>query len=237
MADDRVPTGLSAATILRFPGNQLESYPAQMVHPFMDWVMRANAAPGTLINEDELARQCGVTVILIRELLERFHRFHLLDRCGEGIWVLKRVSQEYALELCDIRELFELRSARLFSVLPEDSPMWAQVEAMRDAHLKLLDDFQGHFQDFPKLDSRFHRLISAVAPNRFMDSFYDVITLVFHYHYQWNKCDECQRNHIATLEHIAYIDALVTRNIARIETASRGHMASARQSMLRSIAA
>ena len=73
------------------------------------------------------------------------------------------------------------------------------------------------YHDFSDLDSRFHRLMNTAAPNRFIDGFYDIITLIFHYHYQWNKRDERQRNEVAIREHIEYIDALLSRDIVRVE--------------------
>ena len=70
-------------------------------------------------------------------------------------------------------------------------------------------------------------------PNRFIDDFYDVITLIFHYHYQWNKRDERQRNEVAIGEHLAYIDALLARDRRRVEQACRAHLASARHTLRR----
>ena len=92
------------------------------------------------------------------------------------------------------------------------------------------------FHDFSDLDSRFHRLVNSAAPNRFIDGFYDIITLIFHYHYQWNKRDERQRNEVAIREHIAYIDALLGREAARIEKACRTHLASAKETLMRATA-
>jgi DNA-binding GntR family transcriptional regulator len=78
--------------------------------------------------------------------------------------------------------MFELRSARAFVALSESSPLWQQIEALREEHLALLREIEHRFHDFSDLDSRFHRLINSAAPNRFIDGFYDVITLIFHYH-------------------------------------------------------
>ena len=200
----------------------------------MDWMLRGNATPGTMINELELARKFGIATTLIREFLNRFQRFGLIEKGVKG-WLLKGFTQKFALELSEIREMFELRSARIFASLPESSPTWNQIKLMRDAHINLLDDIDERFHDFSELDSRFHRLISSVAPNRFIDSFDDVITLIFHYHYQWNKRDERQRNEVAIHEHLTYIDALESRNVSLIELACRAHMTSARETLLRSV--
>ena len=75
---------------------------------------------------------------------------------------------------------------------------------------------------------------STAAPNRFIDSFYDIITVIFHYHYQWNKHDERQRNEVAIREHLTYIEALFSRNISMVELACRAHLSSARDTLLRS---
>ena len=71
--------------------------------------------------------------------------------------------------------------------------------------------------------------------NRFIADFHDIISLIFHYHYQWRKADEKERNAAAIREHLAYIEALTTRNEDRIETACRRHLKSARNTLLASI--
>ena len=68
--------------------------------------------------------------------------------------------------------------------------------------MDLLDEIEVRYHDFSDLDSRFHRLINSAVPNRFIDGFYDIITVIFHYHYQWNKKDERHRNEIAIVEHL-----------------------------------
>jgi DNA-binding GntR family transcriptional regulator len=65
-----------------------------------------------------------------------------------------------------------------------------------------------------------------------IDGFFDVIPLTFHYHYQWNKSDERQRNIVAPREHFEHIDALMSRDPQRIETTCMAHLASARRTLL-----
>ena len=64
-----------------------------------------------------------------------------------------------------------------------------------------------------------------------------MISLIFHYHYQWNKIDERQRNEVALLEHLDYIEALFSRDPGRIEMACKSHLKSARKTLLASIEA
>ena len=195
------------ATLDRFPDAETVPTAAQVEKRFMEWMLRDNARPGTAINELELARQFGVATTGIREFLNRFHRFGLIEKRLNSGWVFKGFTSNFALELFEIREMFELRSARAFAALPIDSSYWLQIEELREEHLTLLAEIEDRFHDFSDLDSRFHRLINSAAPNRFIDSFYDIITLIFHYHYQWNKQDERQRNERAIREHLTYIEA------------------------------
>jgi DNA-binding GntR family transcriptional regulator len=130
--------------------------------------------------------------------------------------------------------MFELRSAKAFASLPAESPLWQQIDELHKEHILLLTKIESRFHDFSDLDSRFHRLINSASPNRFIDGFYDIITLIFHYHYQWNKHDERQRNETAIREHLTYIDALRTHNIAMVELACRAHLTSAKETLIRS---
>ena len=220
----------------RFPDAETVPTAAQVEAQFMAWMLRDDARPGTTINELDLARRFGVATTAIREFLNRFQRFGLIEKRPSGRWVLNGFTSGFALELFEIREMFELRSARALATLPETSPLWDELVAVRKEHVALLAEIDRRYVDFPDLDSRFHRLINAAAPNRFIDSFYDIITMIFHYHYQWARHDERERNAVALGEHLVYIDAILGRNPRAVERACRAHLASARETLIRSTA-
>ena len=218
----------------RFPEAETVSASTQLERSFMEWMLRENTLPGTVINELELARRFGVATTGIREFLNRFQRFGLIEKRPNGGWVLHGFTESFALELFAIREMFELRSAMAFAALPESSPLWRQIEALREEHLSLLKDIQSRYHDFSDLDRRFHQLVSSAFRNRFVDGFYDIFALIFHYHYQWNKRDERKRNEVAVREHLAYIEALLSRNTASVRRACKAHLRSAKTTLIRS---
>jgi DNA-binding GntR family transcriptional regulator len=222
------------ARVKRFPAAETVPMSEQVEKRFMEWMLRGNTRPGTSINELELARQFGVATTGIREFLNRFQRFGLIEKRPNAGWVFKGFTPSFALDLFEIREMFELRSATNFAILPEDSLHWRKLEALRDEHVALLRDIDRRYHDFSDLDSRFHRLINSAAPNRFIEDFFDIITLIFHYHYQWKKHDERQRNEVAIREHLTYIEALLSRNPSIVQLACRAHMASAKETLMRS---
>ncbi|HLQ19760.1 MAG TPA: GntR family transcriptional regulator [Tabrizicola sp.] len=224
----KVPDGTD-----RFQEAETVSPSDRFEREFMSYILRGNARPGTFLNELELARRFGVATTMVREFLNRFHRVGLIDRRPNGGWVFKGFTARFATELFEIREMFELRSARLLAALPPDDPIWRTLAGLRDDHMALVARIDQDYARFPDLDSAFHRLVNSAHPNRFIDGFFDVITLIFHYHYQWNKADERERNAAALAEHLDYIDALLSHDPDRVDRACRAHLASARHTLLR----
>jgi DNA-binding GntR family transcriptional regulator len=218
-----------------FPEHETVATSVQVEKKFMEWMMRGDRRAGDVVNGLELARQFNVSTGAIREYLNRFGRFGLIERRPNSSWIIRGFTKEFALELFEVRELFEIRSALAFESLDESSPVWAALKKLEHEHKALLRNISRRFHDFPDLDERFHRLVIGSPNNRFFMDFYDIISLIFHYHYQWNKIDEKQRNEVAIGEHLNYIAALMSRDPKRIEQACRHHLNSARKTLLASI--
>lgn len=218
-----------------FPDEETDSLSEIIERSFMRRLLASGAEAGMQINELELAREIGVGTTSVREFLIRFSRFGLIEKRKNSHWVLKGFTRAFALELTEIREMFELRSAAAFAGLPDDSPVWAELDALEAEHQALARDIATRYGAFSELDERFHRLIHRASHNRFIVDFYDVIAMIFHYHYQWNKAGERQRNAVAVQEHLAYIAALKSRDSARVDAACRQHLKSARHTLLTSV--
>ena len=227
---------LTRVQMNRFPEAETVPTSDQVERQFMEWMLRDNASPGTMINELDLARRFGVATTSIREFLNRFQRFGLIEKRPNAGWVFKGFTPAFALELFEIREIFEMRSAKAFAALPTTSPLWDELDSLQREHLALLETIDCRYPDFSDLDSRFHRLVNLASPNRFIDGFFEIITMIFHYHYQWNKHDERQRNEVAVREHLTYMEALQGGSSSIVESACHAHLDSARETLLRSTA-
>ncbi|WP_113407427.1 GntR family transcriptional regulator [Rhizobiales bacterium] len=218
-----------------FPKEETDSLHDIIERSFMMRIMSDEAQPGMQINELELAREIGTGTSVVREFLIRFSRFGLIEKRPNSHWILKGFTSEFALELADVREMFELHSAAEFGRLPANHRAWEDLKAIEQEHRELLKDIDAHYRDFSRLDEKFHLLIHRASGNRFIADFYDVIAIIFHYHYQWNKTFARERNARAVTEHLDYIEALQSRDQRRIDAACRRHLASARQTLLQSI--
>jgi len=218
-----------------FPDEETSSLSEIIERSFMRRILAGGAQPGMQINELELAREIGIGTTSVREFLIRFSRFGLIEKRPNSHWVLKGFTREFALELTEVREMFELRSAAAFVHLAEEHPAWAELKAVEAQHHALLADIDNRYMEFSELDERFHLLVQKASSNRFIIDFYDIISIVFHYHYQWNKTNARARNQRALEEHIDYIKALFSRDPSAIEKACRQHLKSARETLLQSI--
>ncbi|QFY62280.1 GntR family transcriptional regulator [Rhizobium grahamii] len=218
-----------------FPSEETDSLHDIIERSFMQRILSDDAAPGMQINELELAREIGTGTTSVREFLIRFSRFGLIEKRPNSHWILKGFTREFALELADVREMFELHSAAEFGRLPADNEAWEALARIKDDHRAMLVDFDNRYKEFSALDERFHLLIHGASRNRFIADFYDAIAIIFHYHYQWNKAFARERNERAIHEHLDYISALEARDPQAIERACRLHLRSARQTLLQSL--
>jgi DNA-binding GntR family transcriptional regulator len=218
-----------------FPGDETNSLNDIIEKSFMRRILTGDIAPGTQINEAELAREMGIGTTSLREFLIRFSRFGLIEKRPNSHWILKGFTLEFALELIEVREMFELRSAAAFVTLAEDHPVWQELVDIEQEHREMLAEINDRYLEFSPLDERFHLLVHKVSGNRFVVDFYDVIAFIFHYHYQWNKTFARMRNERALREHLTYIAALRSRDPAEIDRACRAHLRTARETLIQSV--
>lgn len=221
----------------RFDETELSTMSERLEGQFFEWMLRSDVPPDTPLNVSALARRFAVSPSGMTDVLRTVAQFGLIERHGTRGWITRGFNRDYAGELSDFRLVLELDAVRKLCALPDVHPIWRQLDEMEAGHRALLAEIDTRFHDFSKLDERFHATINEVASNRFARSFQSVISLVFNYHYQWNKKDEKPRNETAIHEHLDYIAALRSRDAANAQAAAIRHLTTARETLLRSIGA
>ena len=207
----------------------------ELERQFLDWVLRFDVPPGTALNVTDLSRKFGVPAHGLQEFLASLSRFGLVQRRLRGGWELAGFTRDYAVELSDFRIMLELNAVSQLVALPDEHGIWPRLHALEAAHNELAADIDTRFQDFSLLDEQFHAAIGSVVRNRFAAEFQKVITLIFHYHYQWDKKDERDRNLAAIGEHLKTIEALRARDEARALKSAREHLDTSKQTLLSSL--
>ena len=182
-----------AQAMQRFPEAETVPMAAQVEKRFMEWMLRDNARPGTAINELELARQFGVATTGIREFLNRFQRFGLIEKRPNAGWVFKGFTASFALELFEIREMFELRSAiGLRGAARKFAALAADRGAARGASRAAEGNRATAITTFPISTAGSTASSTRRRPIGSSTTSTTSSRLIFHYHYQWNKHDERQ---------------------------------------------
>lgn len=202
---------------------------------FTDYVLGGDLAPGSILRESELAREFNVSSSAIREYLIRFSRFGLIEKEPNRHWVLLGFTRNFAEELSDVREDFEMRALRKFQSRPMTPEALKELQELEKDHQYLLENIEENYLDFSRLDERFHRFLIENLSNRFIDDFYELISLIFHYHYRWKKSDEKERNCVATKEHLTIIRALIDSDVEAAKRSYTLHLNSARRTLLDSV--
>ena len=216
-----------------FPARETASATERLSSRFMEHILSGRLAPGTPLPEAELARLFGVSTTVVREFLIRFSRFGLIAKEPNRHWTLRGFTRAFAEELFEVRELFELRA--FASYLAQGQGAHADAIALRAEHAAILIDIDRDYLQFPQLDERFHRVWIERHGNRFMLDFFEMISLLFHYHYRWNRRDEKDRNCVAITEHLAIIGALEQGAPEAATHHLRGHLDKARETLLSSV--
>ena len=210
---------------------------AQLENRFLNWVLRFDIPPDTPLSVAQLAKQFSVPPHLLQEFLASLGHFGLVERRPRGGWRLLGFTVDYAMELSDFRTLLEVNAVRLACALPNTDPFWSRLDDLERQHQDLLARIDTDFRDFSQLDERFHVTINALVSNRFVTHFQKVISLIFHYHYQWDKSRQQDRNRAAIGEHRSIIRAIRTRDPDLAQQAMQTHLATSKKTLIASFRA
>lgn len=217
-----------------FPVAETETMGDKLSSSFMEYILTGDLEPGAALHETELMKHFNVSSTVLREFLIRFSRFGLIEKERNRHWVLRGFTRDFAEELFEVREVFERRAFRRFLRLGRDSAEHHAVVGLRAAHEDVLANIDRDYLLFPRLDETLHRVWIDAHDNRFMLDFFELISLVFHYHYRWSRSDEKQRNHDAIYEHLKIIDAIDKGELERAETVFFRHLDQAKTTMIAS---
>lgn len=218
-----------------FPESDTLSVEESLEVGFMDWIFKNEIRPGARFSEGVIARTLDVSPAAVRKFLIRLSRVGFIRDEPQRRWILEGFTKDYVEEVYEVRVLFEMRCVEKLIALPDDDPFWPAITRILLEHREFVKNNADTYLEFPKLDAYFHRLLNKYSGNRFIESFQDIISLIFHYHYRWNRTDERERNIVAAKEHIRVIEAIVSRQPAEAQAALKTHLETAKLTMMRAI--
>lgn len=213
----------------------IEQQATQFEQAFFNLINQRLLMPGDTFTELQLAQRVKVSPVVVREFLLRFMRYNLLEPVKRGQWRMKKFDQNYAEKLFELREMLETHALNRFLNLASEDERWIQARDLLDRHRAMRDTIASNYRHFAALDKEMHSLILSAANNPFFNQSLEIISVIFHSHYQWDESDLKQRNIVALEEHMAILTALISRQDVEALCALHTHLDTAKTSMIRSI--
>lgn len=191
--------------------------------------------PGDTFCELQLAKEANVSPIIVREFLLRFLHYGLITNAQKGHWQLAIVDNDYAEKVYEFRSILEIFAVRSFMAQPCNHINWTKAKELLQQHKNLQQNMNNDYKLFSVLDRDFHQLILSSNNNPFFIQSFDLISVIFHFHYQWDNSDLKERNSVAVSEHIAVLSAILQKNETKAIEALCKHLSTAKMSMRESI--
>ncbi|WP_338559929.1 GntR family transcriptional regulator [Erwinia sp. E_sp_B04_7] len=230
--------------IVRYPSEEdgfdavttsLDEQARQFEQAFFQMINQKTLCAGESFSELQLAQLVGVSPVVVREFLLRFSRYNLIESVRRGHWLMKKFDRRYAEKLFELREMLETHALNRFLNLPAGDERWIKARDLLNRHREMRDTIASSYRMFAQLDREMHQLILSAADNPFIDQSLEIISVIFHSHYQWDESDLKQRNIVALEEHMAILTAIISRNDVEASCELHRHLATAKESMIRSI--
>ncbi|SMB87626.1 transcriptional regulator, GntR family [Pasteurella testudinis DSM 23072] len=203
---------------------------------FKSVIQRKLLKPGDIFTELQLSKAAGVNIFTVREYLIQYSRFNLIASLSRGRWQLIEINEFYADKLFELRELLEVHALECFMALPKEDKRWNEMKMLFNLHQELRDNVVREYPDFSALDNKLHSLLLSAANNPFIDDFIELISVIFHFHYQWDNSNLLERNILAVEEHLAIIQNILNNDKPVATKELKQHLDTAKKTLKNSVA-
>ncbi len=180
---------------------------------------------GEALQEKKLAERLGVSRTPVREAMTRLTMEGLVQRSAGLTPVVRRLSTSDFIEILHIRRLLEVEAAGL-------AAQKGGSEELADIRKRIAAFAQGHVPSPPDhiaADDQLHACVAALAGS-------SLLTGLIHDLRQKTKIFDMgrvpERFEPGIAEHLEIIDAIMSRDSVRAETAMRNHIDNVRMSVI-----
>jgi len=201
-----------------------------------DAILTGQLAPGSRLNNLELARSLGVSATPVKDALNRLVAERLVAEVTRKGYFVTSFSIRDVAETLDVRLILELTAAERAITLIQPAQMVAlgrlasEMERMVEAAgVEGLDVI-----DFMRRDSAFHALTVSAGGNRHLAEIYaglnahlSAVRVVFAAHLA------TRRGEITLQEHRAIVDAFEARSLPALKLALSAHVQSVARTLAR----
>ena len=190
-------------------------------------ILSNKLVPGEKIIQDKLALSLGISRTPLRSALQMLEAENLVESIPRRGMYVKKLTNKDLIDIYDCRMGFETTAVRLFIEHASDQ----NVEKLS----KIFEPFKGlkkiNEVTYSKADTRFHNTIVEKTKNKFLIDLFSKSNLV-----DFINRVGLIRPPLETLpEHIEIIEAIKNRNVLKAEKASREHLITSRELILKQL--
>ncbi|MCG9556313.1 GntR family transcriptional regulator [Vibrio kanaloae] len=191
-------------------------------------------SPGDVINEVHLASKSGCELGMVQDYLTNLSKFDLVKKIKENKWLMMELSQDSAFKLFELREILETHALSKFMNLPRNDPRWVEAKHLLNEHRDFRKLVMRQAKEFSILDKKFHKLLLSALSNNYINDLFNAITMVYHFHYQWDDKNIKQRNAIALDEHMTILSKIITGDDVGANIELTRHLMTAKKEIISS---
>jgi len=195
-----------------FPEAETHSPSKRLEDEFLRSIVGNKATAGDIINELQLARRFRTSTAIVREFLIRFSRFGLIEKRPNRHWVLHGLTEEFIGEVLTVREAFILIGAMAMIQLPDDNPLWQEIDSIKRRLEHFVDKKKVGENEYQDLEYGLYTLLAAASGNRFIADFMKTASTIVYYNFKIDRRWEIKENKGGAELLVTLIGSLQERN-------------------------
>jgi DNA-binding GntR family transcriptional regulator len=215
--------------------SELPSSTALLQQVLLEHARPSGPELGAEFTETELSRAAGMSTETVRDFLISFSHHGLLERLSGDRWRLRALDPEYAEELLETLETFELRALEQLARLPSGDPAFERLGKLLARHEAAAAQAEEHTAQFHVLEREFHACLIGLLNNRFVAHLIDVVAMVFHCRGQGDEGRGQATDRAARQEQVSILRAVVARDMPTAMGALRTHLHTQRLALLEAL--
>ena len=186
----------------------------------------------TYFSELELAKESGTNTVTVREVLLKISKTGLIKKEPRQRWKVVALTRKMVEEITLFREILEKSALKEMLSSEKSELVINKFTFIRDEHIKMLKQKKVDYNEFIKLEKSMHKAIIKFADNRYIESAYESIFTIVHYHIGQPGVYKIETNKTIK-EHIVLLNEIIDWDKNRALEALNYHLNQATEFILK----
>ena len=188
--------------------------------------------PDTYFSELELAKESGTNTITVREVLLKISKTGLIKKEPRQRWKVVALTRKMVEEITQFRNILEISALNEILSGNKKESVINEFTLIRNEHIKMLNQERIDYSKFIKLENSMHKAIIKFADNRYIESAYESIFTIVHYHIGQPGVNKIETNKTIE-EHIALLNEIINWDKTKALEALNYHLEQAAEFILK----